>query len=129
MVEAESEIQQFVSVVLLPLEVAQKEHFTKLLDQILDREIYTILEHANVLYQTVLFRASMEELARLEKLLELAKVTLDKNLFTQYLNTSNDQNSMYSLPSCSLKQLGLELEKEGSIHRAIAVQIAENISP
>jgi succinate dehydrogenase flavin-adding protein (antitoxin of CptAB toxin-antitoxin module) len=128
-VEAESEIQQFVSVVLLPLEVAQKEHFTKLLDQILDREIYTILEHANVLYQTVLFRASMEELVRLEKLLELAKVSLDKNLFTQYLNTSNDQNSMYCYISCSLKQLGLELDQEGSIHRAIAVQIAENISP
>jgi hypothetical protein len=47
---------QFVAVVLLEISTP-KEFYMKLVDQLLDHEIYSILEYAEVLYHTVIYRA------------------------------------------------------------------------
>jgi uncharacterized protein with PhoU and TrkA domain len=62
----------------------------------LDREIYTILEYADILYRSVLFRAVMAEVSKLERRLGELKIELNRAIFIQWINTVNEQTSMYS---------------------------------
>lgn len=89
---------QLLNVVLLPVEQSRRDIFAKVVEQMLDREIYTILEYADILYYAVIYRAVMAEVARLEKRLADFKIELSRSLFLQWLNTVNEQTSMYSPP-------------------------------
>lgn len=80
---------QLANVVLLPVEQARRDIFAKAIEELLDREIYTILEYADILYHSVIYRAVMEEVARLEKRLADFKIELTRSLFLQWLNTVN----------------------------------------
>ena len=85
-----------MSAILLALEGIRRDFFLKVVGKMLDHEIYFILEYAEVLYYTVIYRAVMEELDLLEIKLTKIKIPLDKNILTQYINTVNEKNSMYS---------------------------------
>ncbi len=85
---------QLVNVVLLAVEATRREIMTKQLEGMLDREIYTILEYADILYHAVLFRAVLGEVSRLEKRLSEVKIELTRANFLQWLEAVNQQESM-----------------------------------
>lgn len=58
---------QLVNVILLSVDAGRRELMTKLLEGMLDREIYTILEYADILYHAILFRGVVGEVGKLEK--------------------------------------------------------------
>lgn len=58
---------QLVNVILLQVDATRREMMTKVLEGMLDREIYTILEYADILYHTILFRAVLAEVANLQR--------------------------------------------------------------
>jgi hypothetical protein len=80
--------------ILLPFEGSKKDVYVKLVGQMLDHEIYNIIEYAEILYHTVIFRAILEEVGRLEMRLNDMKIGLTKALLMQYINTVNEANSM-----------------------------------
>jgi hypothetical protein len=85
---------QLVNVVLLAVEATRREIMAKLLEGMLDREIYTILEYSDILYHAVLFRAVVGEVGRLEKRLSEVKIELTRANFLQWLEAVNEKGSM-----------------------------------
>lgn len=79
---------------MLPFEGSKKDSFMKLVGHMLDHQIYSIIEYAEILYHAVIFRSIVEEVSILEMRLNDVKIGLTKSLLLQYINTVNEANSM-----------------------------------